>query len=293
MAAVAPAAWIGNFLDEVEAGHAGRTMEVVTAIRKSSNSRVQLADLRTALDGERSAVARNRLLRRWLTSNRELMVVSWASLGLPVPAGGDGPSAAAACQPNAGESVPNASRGAPRPAAPRRTAGSGYAGVAVFDFDQTLSIRHLGVFEDLGQAQDRTFGGAARVTLLKDMLRQVTSSGVAVAVVTRNSKHVVSRALQAVGLLQFVVPGLILGFEDYGDEIPKSSVILDRVLPALRLPSSAVLFADDDPANIKDVSARCPDASCLHCQRTGLAEGDCANIVAWADPQRDALDDVE
>lgn len=38
------------------------------------------------------------------------------------------------------------------------------AGVAVFDFDKTLTTKHVGMF-DLNDAQKRAFGGAARLSM--------------------------------------------------------------------------------------------------------------------------------
>jgi len=160
------------------------------------------------------------------------------------------------------------------------------AGVAVFDFDETLTTRHLGAFEDLQTVESRTFGGPRRVAMLREMLESIIARDGAVALVTRNSRHVAKKALQKVGLFEgfFNVKGkpeLVFGFEDDDFSTPKSSIIRERVLPALRLNSNQLLFADDDPANIKDVSEQFPEASMVKVPRKGLTIKDSQQIRAW------------
>lgn len=284
--------WIRDFVADVDAGHGARTMALVVAIRggvQSNNAsalKLRLQETRQALENEISAAARNRILRKWLDAHREAVVNYWGDLGFPMPPCQpvgkvrEAHGAAARLSHEAVGLVQSGSVGV------HRAGVVGYAGVAVFDFDQTLSSRHLGVFEDLDQVEERTFGGAARVKILKDMLERVIASGAIVTLVTRNSKHVVSRALKKVGLLQCFARELIFGFEDYDDLTPKSKVILERILPILGLRGEAVMFVDDDSSNIVDVQTRCPDAKVLQSARTGLTAADCDDIVRWADSVR-------
>eukprot|EP00435_Cladocopium_sp_Y103_P058850 s105_g20.t2 len=65
----------------------------------------------------------------------------------------------------------------------------------------------------------------------------------------RNSRYVINKVLQNLELSRFFAPSLIFGFEDFGDEVPKSSVILKHILPVLSLPASSGVFVDDDPSN--------------------------------------------
>lgn len=271
-------AWIRAFTAEVENGHAGRTLELVVAVQGKSrgvtDTTVKIGQLCSSLDRESSAAGRNRLLRRWLADNREGVLGSWTSLGFPAPPRSQSGAKAL----DLGEHRV-AATSAPRHAA----CSSRYAGVAVFDFDQTLTTRHVGVFEDLSQARDRSFGGSQRVQMLCSMMSQLKGYGAAVVVVTRNSRHVVQQALERVGLLQYITDGIILGFEDYDDEVPKSCAVRDSVLAMVGVSESNVLFIDDDPANISDMQEKCPRAALLQCPRQGLQRDECDKIVAWAE----------
>lgn len=297
--------WIKEFLDGVEGGHSGQTMALVEAVRSQRSSsaafgvtKLGVLELKTALDGESSAAARNRTMRRWLTSKKEDVIAAWTVLGFPAPPSEDQPVAAKRPEElntalvngtYAHQRQPHNGCGDAAPGLQRRPVEAiggrlGCRAVVVFDFDQTLSTRHLGVFESVENVEERSFGGAARVSMLKQMLDAVQASGASIAVVTRNSKFVVSKALQQVGILPYVVAGLIIGFEDYDDDVPKSAMVKSRVMPALGLKDeSAVMLVDDDPSNIKDMQARCPTAAALQCPRTGLSERECADIVAWAE----------
>jgi len=262
-------AWIRAYIAEALDGHSSRTMQMVAAVRSARQAApgLQLEQLQASLERESTPAGRNRLLRRWLADNTDAVVASWRSLGLPSP-------------PDAGPE-PSGPGGGP--------AGGGrgrFAGVAVFDFDQTLTVRHLGVFEDLGQVRERSFGGAARLGMLTDMLGQLQARGVAITLVTRNSSHTVQQALKRADLWPFVTDGLVFGFEDYDNEVPKSHVVREQILRALGLRDAAAIFVDDDPSNIVDMQENCPNARVLRCPRQGLGEAECRDIVAWAEGLR-------
>eukprot|EP00927_Polykrikos_kofoidii_P075410 TRINITY_DN71591_c0_g1_i1.p1 TRINITY_DN71591_c0_g1~~TRINITY_DN71591_c0_g1_i1.p1 ORF type:complete len:366 (+),score=54.59 TRINITY_DN71591_c0_g1_i1:64-1098(+) len=310
--------WILAFVADVEAGHAGRTMALVEAIRDgkpTSDASVRLGvdALKRDLDSERSAAARNRLLRRWLTTRKLDVISNWPSIGFP-------PSPHLVGEALAEEACV---RSLPRPrtlttpsdvgtnsrhgdhvrtgGSQSHSQGTGCAGlsrfvgqgarsndacnstgIVVFDFDQTLTTKHVSVFEDMDRIVDRGFGGTERLAMLGNMLTEITTRGIAITVVTRNSRHVVRKVLNHVGLLRFVTDDFIFGFEDYEDEVPKSHVVRSRIVAALGSEDD-VLFVDDDPSNITDMRAHCPGAQVLLAPRTGLGQDECHEIIAWAD----------
>lgn len=129
--------------------------------------------------------------------------------------------------------------------------------LAVFDFDQTLAAAEVSPWIDRAGMQDRGFGGAERVRMLRDMLTELTvTHGVTCAVCSLNCKDVIRPALQTVELLGFfgsASPQIYDGdaFEAHGNS--KSRVIAEAIIPAVGPGTQDVLFADDDPAHIKDV----------------------------------------
>ena len=96
--------------------------------------------------------------------------------------------------------------------------------VAVFDFDQTLASIHVGIFDV--NSSDRVFGGAARTQIIINMIAALRAAGAEVHIVTRNSVHVVRKALgPRPGINVLGLVGSILGREDYDWSTPKSAVI--------------------------------------------------------------------
>merc|ERR1712224_303515 len=129
----------------------------------------------------------------------------------------------------------------------------------------------MGVFEDMASIECRAFGGPERVEMLRLMLEGLRACRVGIAVVSRNSKHVIRKTLDHLGLLDHIARDMIYGFEDYGDDMPKSRVVRQWILPALNVPEDAVLFVDDDRANVLDVRENCPDAKVLRVADPGLS----------------------
>jgi len=171
--------------------------------------------------------------------------------------------------------------------------------VAVFDFDRTLSTKHVGVF-DLnssstinGHANDevseKVFGGPARVSMLHHMCGTLESAGVNVHVVSRNSAYVVKKALASVGLtyIQSVIGDDELQMNPHRLE-PKSAIIRKRLLGD---PDGAVgepggphlLFVDDDLSNVKDVRASIPGATVIHVKEKGMGPRDVEAVYTWLD----------
>eukprot|EP00435_Cladocopium_sp_Y103_P058027 s105_g20.t1 len=112
----------------------------------------------------------------------------------------------------------------------------------------SLALTRISQKRDMARIGERAFGGPERVEMLRDLLSEL-SEGATIAVVSRNSRYVINKVLQNLELSRFFAPSLIFGFEDFGDEVPKSSVILKHILPVLSLPASSGVFVDDDPSN--------------------------------------------
>jgi len=280
--------WIRSFIADVEKGHSAMTMQLVTHLQKTNPNEVPASlgveALQKALSGESSAVGRNRTLRSWLCNHRDKVVLSWLALGFPVP-----PSFQRQSDVIVSENPEGSSRGAKQAQEQRCISHVGkqsrsFAGVIVFDFDQTLSIRHIGVFEDLSSASavvDRVFGGKQRLDALRDVLEHAKAKQVLVTLVSRNSKHVVKKALASAGLLPYFADGLIFGFEDYEDSTPKSEIITKRILQACGLSVGDLLFVDDDGENIRDFQEHFHGASAIQPSRGGVTSEELTQIIAW------------
>ncbi|CAJ1400109.1 unnamed protein product [Effrenium voratum] len=99
----------------------------------------------------------------------------------------------------------------------------------------------------------------------------------------------VLKALQHLDLARFFHPKMIFGFEDFGDEVPKSSVILERILPTLGLDAGAAIFADDDPSNVREVQSNCPGIWVVKSPRSGMGGEEFTQILAQASRLRHTL----
>merc|ERR1712054_589216 len=107
----------------------------------------------------------------------------------------------------------------------------------------------------MGEAEKRVFGGPERVAQLDELFGAIRSKpGIALAIVSRNSRHVIEKALamepfsqnvpgkRGTNLLRHFTPGLIFGFEDFKDDTPKSHVIRDKIMRPQDLGRNDVLF---------------------------------------------------
>jgi hypothetical protein len=108
--------------------------------------------------------------------------------------------------------------------------------IAVFDFDQTLAADEITIW-GWDNIVDRGFGGAERVSMLREMLAALHEDNVGCSVVSFNTKVTIERALSAIDLLKFFKRELIFG-RDIIDwpaiQWRKSTVIAQRII----LPSS-------------------------------------------------------
>ena len=184
------------------------------------------------------------------------------------------------------------------------------------DFDLTLTTSNVGMF-DVADAVRRCFGSAERVAMLRALMQVLESAGVESFVVTRNSAHIVGKALRADGVElagYFVrrgriaaIPGAkvhpdprlpnsqtsVIGNETTEYSTPKSAVILDILHGVRPSAPSELLFVDDEPANITDVgsvfSGVCTliqPATIARTHGRGMTEGDCARAAQWARDER-------
>ena len=266
--------WAQAFAAAAEGGDAGKTMQIVTALTiraveeddvpSDIAEAVDLDALLVRLAAESSAVRRNYMVREWLATYRATVVRRWATLHLPMP------SRVPECEAMA---LPvNEPEPEPQPVL-TRSGGSGRSscggapggvargrGLVVFDFDLTLAVKNVGIF-DLEDCDNRSFGGAQRVAMLRAMLQNLSDSGVETVVLTFNSSHTVRKALgprPGCGLLPLLRGNktnaeTIIGCEDYtkqerfnskgrGDVFVKSAVINSRWLRPGRFHASQILF---------------------------------------------------
>ena len=178
--------------------------------------------------------------------------------------------------------------------------------VVIFDFDRTLSVKHVGPFDvhavhagavqrqssagrhappSLGKAAQadqlvaRCFGGHARVAALGALLAELEAAGCELWVVTRNAAHTVGRALGGTGLARHFAG--IVGSELFGFKEGKSAAIQTHVLhPARRCGSGSggggqrgVLFVDDSAAEVAEVGAALGCATLHAAQQHGGGRG--------------------
>jgi len=302
------------FLAEVETGHADLMAQLVEALNDRpvpgchgvSGGAIaeEIRHLRLSLQREPSSIARNRMLQLFISEHREILLAHWTDLGLPgVPRQQDSsamPPGRAIVEEKLSENSRLHENESDETASPSsndspakvlsqseiKSTRSGidiYKGVAVFNFDQTLATRHVGPLEDLGQAVESIFGGVERVDLLSAMMECLHKERVAVTIVSRNSLHVITKALQRSGLLQYVIPGFILGYERFQlDNDSKSSLVRDQILSPLELAEAELCFIDDDIGSVEDIRANCPKAARLLCPGKGLGRPECDLIMSWA-----------
>jgi len=168
---------------------------------------------------------------------------------------------------------------------------SRHIGVAVFDFDCTLSTEQVGHWHGYSNMLDG-FGGAHRVAEIVSMLNQLRASGVAIAIVSYNSKAIIRKGLGIVGLAEFFNPELIFGCEVWeaqemqGGRKPrwsKAGVIRDFIMAPLSAVSADILFVDDDSSHCQEVANALLGASVIEVQgMAGLRGVQMEAICRWA-----------
>jgi len=158
--------------------------------------------------------------------------------------------------------------------------------VCIFDFDETLAVGTAYP----GAPLDELFGGE-RLRDLIVLLEDITSAGVLLAIVSFNMKEVLAPIVEAAGLSRFFPDTLIFGREVFETDgalrrqpffWKKSSVIRELIMPVARLHSprgDSVLFIDDDPANVQDVTQNLFGSQCVLVPGNGLR--DFAAVRRW------------
>lgn len=162
----------------------------------------------------------------------------------------------------------------------------------VFDFDQTLAI--IETYSVGSNPTNQVFGGKARLVMLDEMLLKCRSAGLKLAIVSRNSKHVVKQALSAVNLDgYFVCPhhsgtaataAGIYGREDLsmGGLGPKSSLINEKIVKRHGLDINDCLFLDDDSKNTADVKKHV-GCEVIWVRQSGMSRADMAQVLEFVD----------
>mmetsp|Transcript_12625 Transcript_12625/g.28242 ORF Transcript_12625/g.28242 Transcript_12625/m.28242 type:complete len:152 (+) Transcript_12625:328-783(+) len=136
---------------------------------------------------------------------------------------------------------------------------------------------------DLEQAVMRAFGGAERVASLQKCLVALAVAGAGLAIVSRNSKHIILRALRAAGLDSHFHGRLVFGWEDYAETMPKSALITERIMAPAKLSEAEVIFIDDSAGNIRDVQRVC---AVVHvANKGGMGETHMTELTSWAASQ--------
>ena len=125
-------------MEDILSGHSASTLRCVETARASNDA--VLEPLRAMLALEKHPAQRNAALRRWLQVHRG-DAEALSALGL--------------------------ASAEPPPRAQSVVAPEDVTGLAVFDFDCTLSVRDVGHFD---APSTRVFGGEARVATLREML---------------------------------------------------------------------------------------------------------------------------
>lgn len=169
--------------------------------------------------------------------------------------------------------------------------------MAVFDFDRTLSCKHVGVFDlntsstinghSNDEVAEKVFGGPSRVSMLHHMCGALEAAGVEIHVVSRNSAYVVKKALAAVGLtyIQSVIGDDELQETPHRVD-PKSAIIRKRLLGdnTANIGEAGgphLLFVDDDIANVKDVRSAIAGATVIHVKEKGMGREDVQRVYSW------------
>jgi phosphoglycolate phosphatase-like HAD superfamily hydrolase len=154
---------------------------------------------------------------------------------------------------------------------------------AAFDFDRTLAIKHVGPFDLGNDVVDRIFGGQERVDILASLLKELAQANCKCYVITRNSAHVVHKALTAIGIRDYFLQ--IIGNEtfDFGER--KSGIIDAYILEPSKLTPADVIFIDDDAREVKDVQqvVGCTSVRAAYDPPTGggMSAKDCQAVRDW------------
>ena len=153
--------------------------------------------------------------------------------------------------------------------------------LCVFDFDDTLGVAEAYP----GVLPEEIFGGNQRISQLSMLFTELTDAGIVLAVCSYNEARTLAPIMEAAGFDVFFSGG-VYGWESVCDAWSprKSEVIRSTILPALARthPAAAwdILFVDDNPFNVQDVS-RAPLA--LHHEQSSPS---CACCMAGSSTPR-------
>eukprot|EP01061_Rhynchopus_euleeides_P039050 TRINITY_DN66987_c0_g1_i1.p1 TRINITY_DN66987_c0_g1~~TRINITY_DN66987_c0_g1_i1.p1 ORF type:complete len:170 (+),score=21.52 TRINITY_DN66987_c0_g1_i1:136-645(+) len=158
--------------------------------------------------------------------------------------------------------------------------------VLLLDFDQTVAATHVWKLLNgkkdptllEGIEDERLWGSQARLRLIQRWWADMRDAGVDVHIVSHNWAPIVEAALQRASLPAASISGR--------ETVRQKGVAVTRILARTRTPPSHACFADDDPANILNVSQACPGISTLLCPVQGLQQPEIDTLMRWCHEQR-------
>lgn len=173
--------------------------------------------------------------------------------------------------------------------------------IAVFDFDRTLTTDEIHtVHGTSSNLKDKAFGGAHRVEALQNLFQDLKGGGVVLSIVSYNSKKVIIKALDAVGLAHHIDAAMVFGRETWESQVnsgywSKARVLQHHIAEPAGAAAHDILFIDDDPGHCREVASVLPQACVILVPRTsklsrlktqtngGMQEAHITAVRAWAD----------
>jgi len=150
----------------------------------------------------------------------------------------------------------------------------------IFDFDRTLSI--IETYAVGPAAMNTVWGGLDRVKSLEDTLKEAAAAGFRLAIVSRNLKATVMKALDVVKWRPYFQSGGVYGREDIimGGTGPKSIIINTKIIQEFSLRVDDCIFLDDDRSNVSDIEHKV-GCEVVHVRGNGLSAVDIAGLRDW------------
>lgn len=161
--------------------------------------------------------------------------------------------------------------------------------LACFDWDCTLAVMECEVGTPR-QNWVECLGGEARLRKIKNMLHNLTQSGVCCYIVSRNVISNLQEALQALQLEgYFLEPSTgnlrVIARRHLAEPLYNKGTAMLHLLHSKFPNVHRCLFVDDDAQNLNDVQhaiqGRIQNCGSLHCAKQGLTEEQCVRIVDW------------
>eukprot|EP00040_Diaphanoeca_grandis_P019457 m.102782 g.102782 ORF g.102782 m.102782 type:complete len:284 (+) comp27436_c0_seq1:488-1339(+) len=272
--------WPERYVVDVLDGRASRTMELVMVAMAwvepiQEQHRTQL---KAKLENEGSPSRRLLVLREWLSSRQQLVIVNWTNYGFPAEKNLrlEGSLQGSITSGDSGRVLSNVTVTNTR---------NSNRGLVIFDFDETLTANHAHFADaDSVEAAHLVFGTQARMCMLQALLQSLANDPtLTICILTFNSTSLVQNILRLVGFApQYISPTCVVGSENYTKLMSKASEINTRWLAKGHY--DRVLFVDDSSYNVKSVRDECPSdvVSVLQVKRGKMNTSDVDQILNWA-----------